>query len=58
MAILLVLPNRAIVVLSELVATPYKIDLLSRCRDPPLGLLLEDVEHVDHAWKFTVYTAR
>jgi hypothetical protein len=51
MAILLLRLDRAVVVLREVVATPDESDVLSRCRDPTLRLLLEDVEHVDHAWK-------
>jgi len=36
---------------SELVSAPYEVDIVSRGRDPPLRLLLEDVKHVDHPWK-------
>jgi hypothetical protein len=51
MAILLILLGRTVVVLGELVAASHEIHVLTRGRDSPLGLLLEDVEHVDRPGK-------
>src|SRR3989442_11346273 len=49
MAILLLLLERSVVVPSEPVPASYDLDVVSWSRDPPLRLLLEDVEHVDHS---------
>jgi len=46
-----VLLDRPVMVLRELITTPYELDVVSRGRDAPLRLLLEDVKHVDHPWK-------